>query len=145
MIYLNSKDEYNYVVSRGYEPLMDFQFYVNIRLRVEIQNNLFGTPEIGKKNIPLANQKFYEWVWNSKQHICEEFMVPLSGFSAKFISHIITRGSHPEMAHDPRNVNILSFKAHQMWEDSVKRKKMRIYPMNIEIMELLINDYQNLR
>lgn len=140
---LTNREQYEYAVSRGYEPLIDIRFRMAIDLRIDIQRELFGLPEIGKKNIPRANQKFYYWVWEHKSHVCEELMVPLYDFSSKFISHILTRGGHPEMAHDPRNTNILSFAAHQKWEDPLRRRKMRIYPKNIRIMQVLKVDYLN--
>lgn len=145
MIKIDTQEQYDYAVRRGYEPLMDWRFYLDIALRVDIQRNLFGLGGFDKKSRPQANQRFYEWVWNRKPHVCEEFMIPLMQYSAKFISHILTRGAHPEMAHDPRNVNILSFKAHQKWEDATKRKYMRIYAKNIRIIQFLKNDYLNLK
>jgi hypothetical protein len=102
-------------------------------------------PDIGKKNIPEANQKFYYWIWNHKQHICEETMIPLQTYSAKFISHILTKGAYPEMAHDPRNVNILNYPSHMKWENEYERRKMRIYPANKRTISILLNDYQKLR
>lgn len=142
---IETKKEYRVVQERGYEPLLCSFLDIDINLRVQIQRELFGMPEIGKKNIPQANQKFYKWVWNHKPHYCEEFMTPLDTYSAVFISHIFTKGGFPEMAHDPRNTNIFSFKAHQMWENPEQRKKMRIYYENLQVMEKLKNDYANLR
>jgi hypothetical protein len=45
------------------------------------------------------------------------------------------------MAIDPRNVNILSFEAHQKWETG-KQTEMNIYPMNKLIINLLKKDYK---
>lgn len=129
--------EYDYAVSRGFEPLIDTRhFRLDIRLRIEIQREKFGTG-----HTPEENEKFYRWVWEHKPHYCEETMRPLPNYSATFVSHILTRGANPEMAHDPRNVNILCFEMHNKWENG-DRKGMRIYPANAMRIEELKRDYQ---
>lgn len=142
MINITTYQEYYYAIKRGYEPLLDRRFHIPILLRVEIQGWLFGRVHLGKGNIPKANDRFYHWVWERKPHICEETMVPLQGYSSKFISHILSRGAYPDMAHDPRNTNILSFEAHKTWEDPQKRKGMRIYQQNKRIIKILKSEYQ---
>lgn len=132
MIKIDSFDEYAYAVKRGFEPLIDARFCLNIDLRIQIQRDLFG--EL------TDHDKFYRWVWERKPHICEETMRPLQDYSAVHISHILTKGAHPEMAHDPRNVNILCLVAHNHWEFG-DRTEMRIYRKNLETMRLLRNDY----
>ena len=68
-------------------------------------------------------------------------MRPLPEYSATYCSHILTRGAHPEMANDPRNINILCFKHHLIWENG-KREQMRIYPANMLRIEELKQDYK---
>lgn len=136
-------EEYELALSHGYNPLQDWKkFNLFVPLRIEIQRQLFGRSVLSRGNVREANQRFYVWSWENNEHYCEECGKPLQGYSAKFISHILTRGAHPEMAHDPRNKNILCFQHHQNWEDERKRKDMRIYKTNLKIIEILINDYQ---
>lgn len=68
-------------------------------------------------------------------------MKPLREYSSVYVSHILTRGAHPDMAHDPRNINILCFNHHNQWENG-DRRAMRIYEKNVETIELLKNEYQ---
>lgn len=144
-IIIDDRESYNYVVSRGYQPLLDIKlFKMDIRLRVEIQRELFGYCVFGRGNIPQANERFFRWIWEHKPHQCEETLRPLSSYSAVYCSHILTRGSHPEMAHDPRNINILCFEMHNRWENG-DRKNMRIYPGNVKVIELLKKEYQILK
>lgn len=120
-----------YCVARGYEPLLDIRnFRLDIRLRVELQLELFGNCVLGRGDIPVANQRFFRWVWEHKPHRCEECLKPLRNYSAVYCSHILTRGAFPEMAHDARNINILCFEHHSCWENG-DREKMRIYPGNV--------------
>ena len=51
---------------------------------------------------------------------------------------------HPEMAHDPRNVNILSFEMHNRRENG-DRRNMRIYRANLLTVEQLKKEYRELR
>ena len=130
-----TREDYDYCKQRGYEPLVDRRFAMDIRLRVCIQRELFGTG-----HTPEENEKFYRWCWNHYPHICQETMRPLKQYSATYVSHILTKGAHPEMAHDPRNVNILCFEMHNKWENG-DRKSMRVYAINQLTIEQLKSEY----
>lgn len=108
-------------------------------VRLEIQYYLFG-----KGHSPTENDKFYKYCWNIYPHYCEECMKPLKTYSAIHISHIITKAAYPELSHDVRNINILCFEHHSCWENGDKTK-MRIYPGNVRIIELLKNEYRSLK
>lgn len=129
-------DCYQYAKKRGYEPLIDKRFIIDIYTRIDIQQRLFG-----KGHSPEENERFYRYCWDIYPHVCSECLKPLRQYSAVYISHIKTRGSHPALAHDCRNVNILCFEHHSMWENG-NRERMRIYPGNQRIIEELINDYK---
>ena len=132
MIY--TRREYDEAVSQGEVPLLSWDG-LDIHLRVEIQRELFG-----RGHTPAENERFYRWCWEHKPHYCEETMRPLPNYSAVYVSHILTRGANPDMAHDPRNVNILSFEAHNKWENG-NRKSMRIYEKNQLTINLLRTEY----
>lgn len=134
-IWIDTRECYDYARARGYEPLLGGMFRLEINLRVSIQTELFG-----RGHTPEENEKFYRWCWEHKPHICEETMRPLHFYSAVHISHILTKGANPLMAHDPRNVNILSFDAHAKWENG-NRKEMRIYEANKLVVAELMDDY----
>lgn len=143
-IKISTREEFEYVLSRDYNPLLDWRkFEMPNSLRIDIQRELFGQSFISKgSNIVDANQRFYRYMWETKNHICEECGKPLSHYSSVFISHILSRGAKPEMAHDPRNINILCFHDHNKWEQETTRKDMKIYKTNLIIIELLKNDYK---
>lgn len=135
---LNERWEYDIVTTRGFQPLVDTKnFRMNINLRVEIQKEMFGG------NNMQDNEKFFRWVWKHKPHICEETLRPLRNYSAVYCSHILTRGAYPEMAHDPRNINILCFEMHNRWENG-DRANMRIYHKNLQTIETLKREYASL-
>lgn len=134
-IVIDTRELYDYARSRGYEPLTDKRFVLDINLRVSIQRALFGSG-----HTPEENQRFYRWCWEHKAHICEECMRPLREYSATYVSHILTRAAHPEIAHDPRNVNILCFNHHSVWENG-NRENMRIYLGNMKTIEQLKKEY----
>lgn len=138
--HITEKDEYDYCVQHGIEPLIDDKFTIDIKLRVELQESKFGT----RKNIPAMNQKFFHWIWLHKDHFCEECGRPLLEYSATFCSHILSRGAYPEMAIDPRNINILCFNHHQQYEFG-NRDIMRITKKNAVIIQKLKNEYNNLK
>lgn len=140
-IVITERREYDYCVDRGFQPLIDTRnFSMDIKLRVAIQQELFGR---GIRDTMVANERFFRWVWAHKPHICEETMRPLRHYSAVYCSHILTRGAFPEMATDPRNINLLCFEQHNRWENG-DRENMRIYPGNMATIELLKSEYQKL-
>lgn len=140
---LTDINEYEYCVRRGFEPLLDMKnFILDIRLRIEIQQRLFGRGVYGRDTMQ-ANERFFRWVWNHRPHICEETMRPLANYSAVYCSHILSRGAFPEMATDPRNINILCLEAHTRWEHG-NRETMRIFARNKRIIEILKYEYQSI-
>ena len=134
-IVIDTRELYEFARQRGYEPLVDRRFTVEINLRVSIQRELFG-----RGHTPEENERFYRFCWDHYPHVCSETMRPLYEYSAAYISHIMTRGAHPEMAHDPRNVNILCWEMHNRWENG-DRQNMRIYRANLLTIEQLKKEY----
>jgi hypothetical protein len=146
-VFIESIEEYQLIVSRGYEPLIDILlFRLDIKIRIEIQYELFGGSSLNKGYIEQGNQKYYHWCWDHKLHFgkCQNCFRPLPGYSATFVSHIEGRGAHSELAYDPRNSNILCFDCHRKWE-SKDRKYMAIYRENLFIINLLKNEYEHSR
>ena len=139
MIAIDTRQEYDLALSRGYKPLIDPRFDLETGLRVSIQRELFGTG-----HTPAENERFYRWCWAHKPHRCEECMKPLPNYSATFISHILTRGANPAMAFDGRNTNILCFACHNRWEHATTRGGMRIYAKNQITIQKLKDEYRNL-
>ena len=137
-IFIETREEYALCKAEGFEPLIDRRFAMDIHLRVSVQRELFG-----KGHSPEENEKFYRWCWEHYPHICQETMRPLKSYSAVYISHILTRGAHPEMAHDPRNINILCAEAHNRWENG-NRQNMRIYLSNQRKIEAIKAEYSNI-
>lgn len=135
---IDTREEYDFCKAHGFEPLVDRRFIMDIHLRVSIQRELFGSG-----HTPEENEKFYRWCWEHYPHWCMETMKPLYHYSAIYVSHIMTRGAHPEMAHDPRNVNILCFEMHNKWENG-NRKQMRIYRTNQLAIETLKAEYNGI-
>ena len=143
-ILLETQQEYDLVKSRGYEPLLPNKYFrLDIKLRKQIQSRLFGHSEKGRGNdIMAANDRFFHWVFDRKNKgYCEECVRPIKCYSAVHCSHILSRGAYPEMAIDPRNINILCFDCHNKWENPITRKRMRIYESNLLIIKELKSDY----
>ena len=138
---IRSTAEYDVIKNFWYHPLIyDTFFNIDIRTRITVINTLFGKP------CPANDDRFFRWMWKHRPHVCQEYFAPLHEYSAVHISHIITKGSHPEMRYDPRNINILSLKAHNEWEFGTQeqRRKMNIYPQNQRIIKILKSEYQEI-
>lgn len=107
-----------------------------IELRKTLQKRLFGG------NNAAGNAKFYAFCLKNLPNICEECGKPLRYANASNVSHILTRGAFPEMAHDIRNINILCIEHHNQWEQSTTREGMKILSKNEQRIKELKCEYQ---
>lgn len=130
------RQAYESAVKRELDPLCAdaWKLPMSIELRKEIQREMFG------KNNAVGNEKFYRYCLKHKPMICEECKKPIRNPSAVNVSHILSRGAHPECSHDPRNVNILCWACHQKWENG-DRQGMLIYENNQRIINQLKKEY----
>ena len=137
-ISIDSREEYDYLKGRSYSPLIDSRFQIPIDLRRKLQSQMFN-----------SDVQFYVWMWDNWPRkwdtfpTCQECGIMLYQYYAWNISHIITRGSHPEMRYDARNINMLCKKDHNKWEfaPETKKRHMNIYPANQEIIKTLNHEY----
>jgi hypothetical protein len=103
--------------------------------------------ESEQKNISIAKKDhaFYLQAWSHHADSrgmcrCEECGEWLR-YSASHVSHNLSRGAHPGLRHHMDNITILCLMHHQQWEDSHKRKRMRIYLKKLEVMERLKREH----
>lgn len=132
---ITTREEYDYCVSRGFEPLVDERFPMENSLRVQIQREKFG------KNNAEGNEKFYKFCLRYLPLVCKNCGKTIRNPSAFNVSHILSRGSHPEMSHDCRNVYILCPECHEMYEQKTTRRSMNIFDKSEKRIELLKQEY----
>lgn len=118
MMEINTLEEYASLLKRGRDALRDTRYSMAHGLRRDIQKQRFGG------NNAEGNTKFYRYCLSSFPMVCEHCGKPIRHPSAYNVSHILSRGSHPEMAHDPRNINILCPECHDAWEHTTTRGRM---------------------
>jgi hypothetical protein len=141
-ISIKTREEYDsYRTIEKCEPLLHLNFDIEVNLRKEIQNELWGKDST---NV-LHRRNFFLWIWERRPHVCEETGAFLGyTMQADMMSHILTRGAHIEMWNDPRNINLLTPDAHRHWETG-KREKMKIWNKNKEVIAILKSDYAKLK
>lgn len=145
---INSREEFELCLSHGVNPLFWNRFIkLDFGLRISLQNELFGKSELGKGSVIKANDRYYHYCFSNSLLICENCGAPLfinrnidGCYSAKNVSHILSRGANAELAHDPRNHNILCGTCHKTWE-SPQNKGMLIYMDNQVVIKELRKDY----
>ena len=138
MIEISTRADYDALLKRGIDALYDKRYHLEIGLRREIQREKFG------KNDDEGNYKFYQYCLKHFPPVCEHCGKPIPHPWATNVSHILTRGSHPEMAHDPRNINILCWECHELWEHAPTRAKLNPWfvEKNERTIETLKKEYQ---
>lgn len=70
---------------------------------------------------------FYKEIWEERPHSCENCGINLGDTWKRYMfSHLITKGAHPELRYDKRNLSMSCLKCHQQYETG-DRKSMRVY------------------
>lgn len=139
MVEITNREDYDALLKRGIDCLYDKRYHLEIGLRREIQREKFG------KNDDEGNAKFYAYCIKHFPNVCENCGKPIPHPWATNVSHILSRGSHPEMAHDPRNVNILCWECHELWEHKTTRNKLNPWfvEKNERTIQVLKQEYNN--
>lgn len=136
---ITTRETYDLLLSKGIDCLYDSRYDLEIHLRKEIQKERFGG------NNAEGNAKFYQYCLHRFPKICENCGRRIEHPTATNVSHILTRGSHPEMAHDPRNINVLCFECHNLWEHKTTRNRLRLWfvEKNERTIEQLKREYND--
>lgn len=139
MVEITNREDYDALLKRGIDCLYDKRYHLEIGLRREIQREKFG------KNDDAGNALFYAYCIKHFPHVCENCGKPIEHPWATNVSHILSRGSHPEMAHDPRNVNILCWECHELWEHKTTRNRLNPWfvEKNERTIQMLKQEYNN--
>jgi hypothetical protein len=100
------------------------------------------------KVMMALDKEFYELLWFTKPHYCEECLALGKTKKEAFLglkwknfhfSHIHTKGSWPSLRHHVVNINMSCWAHHQQWEFG-ERQEMAIYDSNQEIMMKLSHE-----
>ena len=118
---VNTREEYDALLQRGIDALCDDRYHLEIGLRIAIQKEKFG------RNDDVGNAKFYHYCLTHFPMVCENCGKPIRHPWATNVSHILTRGAHPRLSHDCRNINILCAECHSAWEHTTTRYKLRMW------------------
>jgi 5-methylcytosine-specific restriction endonuclease McrA len=137
---IDTREEYEALLARGIDALYDTRFPMEIHLRREIQKERFGG------NDAEGNAKFYRYCLHHFPLVCENCGRPINHPTATNVSHILTRGAHPEMAFDCRNINILCWQCHNWWEHKTTRNRLRLWfvEKNERTIEQLKQEYNDI-
>jgi hypothetical protein len=94
----------------------------------------------GKVQMDRSKKLYAEVIADHPDRICQETGQYIATPTGMNCSHIASKGAHPEMYYDKRNVLFITVESHQKWETG-DRKSMKIYPMAMKILEELKFEY----
>ena len=82
-----------------------------------------------------TDKELNEEIWATRPHVCDncEKRLPATPVKANF-SHLLTKGSHPELRHDPENIVLSCIPCHNLWEFGKNRETMATYQKHIAYM-----------
>ena len=93
-----------------------------------------------KVSSKLKSDREKDWevgrkIWAERPHYCVETGEYLGTVLRKvYLSHLLSKGAHPELRHDPRNIVLHSASAHQRWEFGKNRHETKTYRDYLPIM-----------
>ncbi len=91
--------------------------------------------------VARQDQLLYDSIWTARMHYCEECNTSLGDEPhSSYFSHILSKGAHPAMRHDNRNINLLCPEHHRQWETG-SRGDMNIFDKNLETIDSLKAEY----
>jgi len=98
------------------------------------------------------DELFYESIFNSRPHKCEECGVSLPDqfrdeegnviYRSQY-SHILSKGSEPRLRHHPLNINRLCSIHHYQWEFQ-DQTKMKIYESNQKLIQEMFDELNSI-
>ena len=76
-------------------------------------------------------------IWAERPRICEECQSPLKTPPVKsYFSHLLSKGAHPELRHDKRNIVLHCRECHNKWEFAPGfRQSCLTYNKHLEYIE----------
>lgn len=81
----------------------------------------------GSKAKICADTAFYNEIWAERNHSCEECGRNLGDTWKRYMfSHLITKGAHPDLRYDKRNIVLKCLECHNRWENG-DRRNMRVF------------------
>lgn len=87
-----------------------------------------------------ADTAFYNEIWAERRHSCEECGCNLGNTWKRYMfSHLITKGSHPDLRYNKRNIVLKCLPCHNRWENG-DRKNMRVYERYKETIAQMLKE-----
>lgn len=82
-----------------------------------------------------TDKEVNEEIWATRPHVCDncEKRLPATPVKANF-SHLLTKGSHPDLRHDPENIVLSCYACHNLWEFGKNREDMATYKKHLPYM-----------
>lgn len=86
-----------------------------------------------KPSESLKEKRERDWevgrkIWSSRAHVCVECGLPIQGALKKiYLSHLLSKGAHPELRFDPENIVLHHAHCHNKWEFSPNRAETVTY------------------
>ena len=90
----------------------------------------------------LAEARDKDWevnqkIWEERRHVCVEDgkWLAVDPPPKAYFSHVLGKGAHPELRHDPENIVLHCIQCHRKWETAGKEKReMETYKLKLAYM-----------
>ncbi len=86
------------------------------------------------------DNKFFEYVWKTKPHYCQECGKELGEMKKWYMHHILPKSKYPYWRHDERNILMLCYQHHNEIESAISAPKLKVFALAESIKEKLFNE-----
>ena len=85
------------------------------------------------------DKELNDHIWSIRRHVCVECGFDLERYGKKppkiVFSHVLSKGSHPELRFDEDNIVLHCKTCHQKWEFGGNRENMETYRLKLPYMQ----------
>ena len=84
------------------------------------------------------DNKFFEYVWKVRPHVCQECGRELKEMKKWYMHHILSKAKYPYFRHDERNILMLCYQHHNEIESATSAPKLKVFPLQEKIKQKLL-------
>jgi hypothetical protein len=71
---------------------------------------------------PSGELELFKKIWSERPHVSEISGKPLGKFNVCYFSHVISKGSRPDLRDLKENILLMTFEEHQLWEFGTRQQ-----------------------
>lgn len=80
---------------------------------------------LSKVKKPTGELELFKQIWDERPRYSEVSGEPLGAFNVRYFSHVISKGSRPDLRLEPINIMLMTCAEHELWEFGSMAQKLQ--------------------